>query len=686
MNSRILSESGSPQSGKISIEHSLHDSILKGTFRQGSAVILCSPTCPEAQLLISEFLMANDGAAARLYICTRKPPSLGAVGKANKVNEKLVRYLVCSENVPESHETMVAEHGLENLTTLSVSIAKAVSTFAPTRVSIDILSDLLLQYGPTQIRKWLSEQLNRFRANGITTLALLNSEMHSTSDMAALTDLFDGNLEISEARADVKHERALFVKWMHGMDPSAERTIYFDDGPRQQIANRIAVLPFSNLSPDPSNEYFADGMTDELIDRLSQIKQLRVIARTSVMNYKNKEKALLEIGKELAVSRLVEGSVRIIGDKIRITAQLIDAATEEHLWSSRFDRNLNDILSIQTEIASEITKELAGALAVSRIAAISRYYTDNFKAYSFFLQSRQLIGEHNKISIMHALELLEKAIELDGSFARAFTEIARCYSLSMNFGLLSKSEALEKAKSAANRALELQNLPEAHEALSNIAWIEDKFDKAEEEAMIAIELNPNDSYAYMVLGLLKARSGYPDEAIRFLETAHLLDPLSRATIRHLSRMYIYRGKKIEARELLTRNLRVAPQAAMEGFADLYLIEGDLKKAEESICSLELDFPEQLRSIALRGELEALKGNGKAAKGSVEILVGKYKAYEEVYNAIALIRYLMGDMDGFFDAIDHSFDSRSQDTIMLMYHPLIERARKDPRFGQFTVKA
>ena len=236
-------------------------------------------------------------------------------------------------------------------------------------------------------------------------------------------------------------------------------------------SHRVAVLPFTNISPDREDEYFADGMTEELIDRLSQVRELKVIARTSVMTYKKMEKKASEIGRELRVGTLVEGSVRKAGNKIRVTVQLIDASTEEHLWSSRYDKDLDDIFTLQGDIASSITSALAGALAVKQAPRILEKDTENVTAYSYFLQGRHLLNQNSEDSILKALKMFEKAITLDPSFARAHAYMAFSH-IQLEFkGHLTRQESMRNAKEAANRALGLdEKLAEAHAALSEIAW------------------------------------------------------------------------------------------------------------------------------------------------------------------------------------------------------------------------
>jgi len=474
---------------------------------------------------------------------------------------------------------------------------------------------------------------------------------------------------------------------------SLPTSVYAVDVPRtasrgapaaERIKTRIAVLPFENFSPDPVDGFFADGMTEELIDRLSQVKELKVIARTSVMGYKKKEKKISEIGRELGVGSLVEGSIRKAGNKIRVTAQLVDSDTEEHLWSSRYDKDLDDIFAVQTDIASRITEELAGALAVQRAPKLGAKETDNVAAYSYFLQGRQLTNENTMESLPKALKMIDRAIEIDQSFARAYVERAWCLGSLMSKGIMSRQEALAGMKSAVEKAMSLDpGLSHVHAAMAGIAWFEDDHPLAEAEATRAVELNPSDSDDYHMLALVKATLGYPNEGLRMLETAHLLDPLSIWPIVNLSRMYVYLGHRKEAGELWARCAGVAPLPVLTGKALTYLIDKDFGSAEATIKELELEFPQEMTTISLRGQLEAMRGNKGAALAAIQEL--NRRKGDLPSSDVACIKYLMGDVDGYFEGMFECVEGHVLDPIVFRYSPLYDGARKDPRYREVLVR-
>jgi TolB-like protein/Tfp pilus assembly protein PilF len=469
---------------------------------------------------------------------------------------------------------------------------------------------------------------------------------------------------------------AVDMPWAAGGPPSGEHA-----------RTRIAVLPFDNFSPDPADGFFADGMTEELIDRLSQVRQLKVIARTSVMGYKKKEKKAVEIGRELGVGSLVEGSIRKAGNRIRVTAQLIDAGTEEHLWSSRYDKDLDDIFGVQTDIASRITQELAGALAAGNAPKPATRETDNVAAYSYFLQAMQLANENTRESLPKALELIDRSIELDGRFARAYVERGWTMAGLLNKGMVSRPEAISQMKSALQKAMSLDpELPHWHALRAGVAWFEDEHSVAEAEAARAVELNPSDTDSYLMLALVEATLGRPAEAVRLFETAHVLDPLAIWPITNLGLMYVYLGQREKAGELWARSAAVAPHAVRRGMAEGYLIDKDLEKAEDAVSGLEKDFPDDLSTASLRGRLEAIKGDREAAFSAIERLRQRHAESALLADEIASIKYLLGDVDGYFEGMYEVAESHYLNPLTFRYSPLYSGMRKDPRYREVLIRS
>ncbi len=460
----------------------------------------------------------------------------------------------------------------------------------------------------------------------------------------------------------------------------------------ESTKTRIAVLPLDNFSPDPNDEFFADGMTEELIDRLAQVKAFRVIARTSVMGYKKqKDKKISEIAKELGVGTIVEGSVRKAGNRIRITVQLIDTASEEHLWSDRYDKELDDVFAVQTEIASKIANELAGKMRVStpEIASPSRDMstlvhpsqdTQNMDAYINYLRGRRLFAEKgSEQSIKHALTFFEEAVRLDPRFARARVGIAEVVQWLGSEGAIPYIESNRRAHEELTRALELnESLAEAHSSLSGLFLAEDKFAASEEEARRAIELNPNLSDPYRWLAQIVAGNGKIDEAVRLLESASLVDPMDINVLSFLGRAYMYAGREKEALAFWERTKALSPYRTNAHSMEYYLAIGNYSKASQALQEMERLRPENGWTEMYRGFLAARTGDVEGARRSIEKLEKRGASGELTVFFVGFIHYALGDMDEFVKCIERSFELHALPLLELKYSRLYEDARKDPR--------
>src|SRR5262249_41549167 len=302
--------------------------------------------------------------------------------------------------------------------------------------------------------------------------------------------------------------------------------LYFGRVPHR--IESIAVLPLENLSRDPAQEYFADGMTEELITRLAGISSLRVISRTSVMQYKGVRKPLPEIAKELKVAAVVEGSVMRSGDQVRITAQLIQAENDKHLWADSYDRAVKDAFGLQSEVARDIADQVRVQLTQGEKAHLSRAESVDPIALDAYEKGRYYLHQRTTESTKASLGYFQQAIEVNPNFAPAYAGLATSYSLADFFGAMSDQEAMPLARSAANKALELDDtLAEGHAILGQIVFFYDHdFAQAERELKRAIALNPGYANAHNWYTLyLEAMGRYP-EALQEVKEAIELDPLS----------------------------------------------------------------------------------------------------------------------------------------------------------------
>jgi serine/threonine protein kinase/Flp pilus assembly protein TadD len=329
--------------------------------------------------------------------------------------------------------------------------------------------------------------------------------------------------------------------------------------PAVASAKSIAVLPFTNMSADPENEYFTDGIAEEIINALSKIQSLRVASRTASFALKGKNEEIAEIGRKLKVSTFLEGSVRKMGNRLRITAQLVNVADGYHLWSERYDREMEDVFAIQDDISQSIVKALRVILSEDEKKAIEKARTDNVKAYEFYLRGRQFFEDRRK-SLEFARQMFKRAVDVDPDYALAYAGIADCCSLLYAFHDARESN-LRQAETASLRALELEpELAEAHLARAIAVWLSKRsFAEAEAEFQQAMRLDPRLFEAPYFYGRACQSQGKFAEAARLLERASLLRPEDYQSPSILSLAYRSLGKEDEARIASHRALRLAEE-------------------------------------------------------------------------------------------------------------------------------
>ena len=449
--------------------------------------------------------------------------------------------------------------------------------------------------------------------------------------------------------------------------------------------NRIAVLPFTNMSPDPNDQYFADGITEEIISIVSGIGRLSVISRTSVMGYKGTTKKLGEIGRELDVGSILEGSSRKAGNRIRITTQLIDVVDDRHLWAQNYDRTLDDIFAVQSEIAEKVAGELKIRLVDSEKRVIEKKPTENTEAYSNFLRGRELLREGTEASLKRAMALFEKAIELDPKFARAYVGEAECHERLADFGCEPDDIALPIVKASLARAIDLDpNLPEAHATLSEMFFNEDDMPSMEAEAKRALELNPSLPDPCDVLGELAAIKGDLEGMVRQIEKAYRLDPIRPRFIWRIGIVYLWAGREEEALEHWKKAEHLAPAFTYRGMTEHYLIKGNLEKASEFYAKAEKLEPTNPRLIWLGGAIAALEGKKDRALLAVK-RIEDAKAGPIGFNFIAYVYHALGDLDSYFTYMNKALEAHAIIASTMMYSPLFAKARADHRYLELMEK-
>jgi len=355
----------------------------------------------------------------------------------------------------------------------------------------------------------------------------------------------------------------------------------------------IAVLPFDNFSDDKQNIYFADGIQDDILTALSKVSDLKVISRSSVMRYRDRTKNMREIGQELRVAYLLEGSVRRSNDKIRVTAQLVDARNDVHVWAENYDRDLADVFAIQSELAQKIVGQLKANLSASEKAAIDVRPTRDLEAFDLYLQAKQLVNTMHdtpdrKETLLKALRLLDEAITRDGRFALAYCLATRAHETLYWFGLDHTPMRLAQAKATVQKALMLApDLGEAHLAQALVYYHGSRdYARAREELAVAARLLPNNAEVYAVTGWIDRRQGRWEDAVRNLEKAAELDPRNSKILNDLAVLYDLLRRYNEEKAVSDRAIAANPSTV--DYFNLMRSQIELEKGNTKTARLALD--------------------------------------------------------------------------------------------------
>ena len=452
--------------------------------------------------------------------------------------------------------------------------------------------------------------------------------------------------------------------------------------------NRIAVLPFTNISPDPNDSYFSDGLTEELISALSEIQGLRVIARTSVNRFRGGTKDAAQIGDELQVSFILEGSVRKSGNRVRVTTQLIDVATQEHAWSNLYDRNLDDVFMIQSDIAMNVADSLKVTLGAGEEARIVEKKTDNVAAYVAYLKGRALLHDRTEKAFKGAKEQFEKAIQEDPGYARAYAGLADIAMLLGDYLFAPVPKSLEEARYYIQKALDLDpDIAEARVSLAMSLMYEHKFREAEREFRKAIALNPSYATAHHWYSNLLSDLGRQEEQYIQITLAEELDPLS--SIICLSSLYVCLGlgKQEEASEKLERLAKIDPASPLvdEGYMTFHFAR---KEWDETLKYLEKMMHTDPQDPYLKADLAyvyAVTGRQKEALEIAEKL--KDEIPESTRGSLLALVYAgLDDMDQVFRWLDFAAEQKEIFFGWFRQYPALENVRRDPRFNEILKKA
>jgi TolB-like protein/DNA-binding winged helix-turn-helix (wHTH) protein/Tfp pilus assembly protein PilF len=454
-------------------------------------------------------------------------------------------------------------------------------------------------------------------------------------------------------------------------------------GPAPASIRSLAVLPLENLSGDASQNYFADGMTDELITDLAQISALKVISRTSVMAYKGARKPLPQIARELNVDAVVEGTVLRSGDQVRITAQLIEASTDKHLWSQSYEGELRDTLALQSRVASAIADQIRINLTPREQAALKNVKVVNPEAYESYLKGRYFWNKRTSDGLKAALAYFKQAIEEDPKYAKAYSGLADTYALlgDWQYAVMTPKEAFPKAKAAAIKALELDStLGEAHNSLAFVLDAFDwDFDSAGKEFRQAIEINPGYATAHHWYAWHLSVLGRFDEAIEEMRKAENLDPLSLIIKADLAEILVIAHSYDESIRRSRKTIEMDPSFAL---AHSQLAEAYLQKQmyAEAVAELQMavklsgDSPTCLANLA---RAYVASGKWSEAEKLMSDLKKRSNPSLSYSSEIAVIYVALGDRDQAMDWLEKAYEERFNPSVLL--RPGFDRLRSDPRF-------
>jgi adenylate cyclase len=462
-------------------------------------------------------------------------------------------------------------------------------------------------------------------------------------------------------------------------------------------SSRLAVLPLSNISPNPKDAYFADGLTEELITVLSQVQGLRVIARTSVDRFSKKEKSVAQIARELQVGSVLEGSVRMARDRIRVTVQLISGKSEEHLWSDQYDRKLDDIFQIQTDIAKQVAKSLKVKLLQGEVERMEGRAPVNASAYSAYLKGRVVLASRTETDLRAAKELFESAIVLEPAYAPAYSGLADAYVLLADYSSdILPLVANRRARELVTKALELNpDLAEARATLGLLLANEYDFPAAENELRRALSLNPSYSNAHLWLGqLVLANQGRYRECLEELKLAELADPMSMPVLSNeITWLLLFEGNLDQAAQKLARASQLYPGHLMTKVDTVFfhIMSGNYSRAVE--LSLEtigqsLNAQTMILLPWLVNAYSAMGNREEAGKWLARVVALPDETPTK--SACLMIAYSgLGDLNEFFTWARRAIEEKT----IHMGHlrlgdrevPAIRGIRQDPRFIELFKK-
>jgi eukaryotic-like serine/threonine-protein kinase len=442
----------------------------------------------------------------------------------------------------------------------------------------------------------------------------------------------------------------------------------------------IAVLPFVNASGDPGSDYLSDGIAESIIDSLAQIPQMQVIARSTVFRYKGKNVDPLAVGKELNVRGVVTGQLLTRGDTLIIRAALTDVKKGTQVWGEQYNRKLADVLTVQQDMAQEISSGLRMRLSGDEKAMFARRTSTNPEAYQAYLRGRYQLNKYTEEGIRKSLEYFSQAIEAQPDYALAYAGVASAY-YSLSNVYMSPNEAMPRARAAAERAVQLdQSLPEAHSALALVrAWYDWDFAAGEKEFHRAIELNPNNADAHRVYGdFLIVRQQF-DRALAEKLRAEQLDPLSVVASWDVARAYFYAGRYAEAEQQARKTLSLDPR-----FPNIYQLRAQIALIQHRLPDAVALAKQTVAVgghkplfISMLGYIDAVAGDRPGAEAAIAELSASPSYTLPLF--LARVNGALGNHDQALAALEKLYSERSESIVWLRVDPTLKPLRDDPRF-------
>jgi serine/threonine protein kinase/tetratricopeptide (TPR) repeat protein len=468
---------------------------------------------------------------------------------------------------------------------------------------------------------------------------------------------------------------------------------FLPKSPKIADQKTIAVLPFKNLSDNPENDYFSDGITEDIITQLSKISELKVIARSSIERYKNSDKSVSEIAKELGVLTVLEGSVRRAGNRVRIVGQLIDAKTEENLWADTYDRQMEDIFDIQSDVSKRIASALQTELSPVEKKKIESKPTENLDAYNLYLQGRFYWRKRKPEALVQAAEYFNKAIQLDPRYTLAYVGLADCYALFPYYHAsnISDEEAYDRAERMARKALELNpNLAAAYTSLGNVLK-EGKWDwsNAEKAFKKALELNPNDANAHQWYCEMLVVLGRMDEALEHAKKAYAIEPFSVIIANNLGRTFLYNRQYDEAIKQLKKSLELDPTlpAIHKNLLWSYYYKSMLEEAISEAELLAVGRDKEIMNLLIEGIHNPTQTS--IVLKSLDVFVESHTSNDELTYSpldVARIYSVFGDKEKELLEIEKAYATHDPGFAEVLNHPNFDNLTTDPRFIAIEKKA